>query len=252
MTTLTRLRLVCFLALCTAASTATLIDINMNFNSLCKECQVHTAAVQDLLLHAGNETDNPGISQVVSLHIDYYGGWPTYTPHPNTTCETAARNLEHGPDRCTMDRYHLCAQHALPSMYEPKWFDYVHCLWMNIDTLKCHRNSFCKTRAEFVEALSLVHPMCAHSANVDGDAIRACAESPKAIDLQHQSYLKANQTIKRGFAPTYVDGKYLVEVPRWRLTVDMLSYGKRLLTTVCGIVASNNSSELPLGCRGLS
>ena len=242
--------LLLFVASCTSAAP---VNIAMNFNSLCKECQVHTAAVQDILLHAGNESDDSGLAGVVSLAIDYYGGWPTYVPN-NDTCENNAIGLEHGPDRCVTDRYHLCAQHASPP--EPHWFDYVHCLWMNIDTLKCHKNGFCAKRSDFFEALSRVHPMCAESAGVNGEAIQACAESSRAIELQKASYLRANKTLVHGFAPTYVDGIYLKEVPRWRLTVDMLSYGRKLLTTVCKIVESTgsksaNASSLPMGCRGL-
>ena len=119
----------------------------------CKECQVHTAALQDILLHAGNESDNSGIASVVSLHIDYYGGWPYYEPY-NGTCEAAAVDMEHGPDRCTTDRYHLCSQHASPP--EPHWFNYVQCMWLNIDTLKCHNNGSCKQRSDFFDALSRV------------------------------------------------------------------------------------------------
>ena len=227
------------------------VDISMNYNSLCKECQVHTAAVQDLLLHAGNESDNSGMAAVVSLHIDYYGGWPYYEPY-SSTCEAAAVDMEHGPDRCTTDRYHLCAQHASPP--EPHWFNYVQCMWLNIDTLKCHNNGSCKQRSDFFDALSRVHPMCADSAGVNGKAIQQCAESPRAVELQAASYLRANSTLLHGFAPTYVNGVYLKEVPRWRLTVDMLSYGRSLLTTVCNIVASKipNPSLPPSGCRGLS
>lgn len=226
------------------------VNVAMNFNSMCKECQVHTAAVQDILLHAGNETDNAGIAPLVSLSIDYYGGWPYYVPY-NGTCEANAVGLEHGPDRCVTDRYHLCAQHASPS--EPGWFDYVQCMWLNIDTLKCHKNRFCDTRADFFDALSRVHPMCAQSSGVDGDAIKACAASSRAVELQRASYLRANKTLSHGFAPTYVDGTFLKEVPRWRLTVDMLSYGRALLTTVCKIIESkvSSASSLPVGCRGL-
>ena len=245
--------LLLLLASCASAAPGSLVNIAMNFNSLCKECQVHTAAVQDILLHAGNESDDSGLAAVVSLAIDYYGGWPTYVPN-NDTCENNAIGLEHGPDRCVTDRYHLCAQHASPP--EPHWFDYVQCMWMNIDTLKCHKNGFCAKRSDFFEALSRVHPMCAESAGVNGEAIQACAESSRAIELQKASYLRANKTLVHGFAPTYVDGIYLKEVPRWRLTVDMLSYGRKLLTTVCKIIASTgsksaNASSLPMGCRGL-
>ena len=185
---------------------------------------------------------------VVSLNINYYGGWPYYVAH-NGTCEAATVGLEHGPDRCVTDRYHLCAQHAVP--FEPRWFDYVQCMWMNIDSLKCHKNGFCARRADYFNALHRVHPMCAASSGVDGEAIRTCAESPRAIELQKASYERANQTVAYGFAPTFVDGTHLEEVPRWRSTVDMLSYGRKLLTTVCAIVESktNNASALPLGCR---
>ena len=122
---------------------------------------------------------------------------------------------------------------------------------MNIDSLKCHKNGFCARRADYFNALHRVHPMCAASSGVDGEAIRTCAESPRAIELQKASYERANQTVAYGFAPTFVDGTHLEEVPRWRSTVDMLSYGRKLLTTVCAIVESktNNASALPLGCR---
>lgn len=227
-----------------------LVRIDMNFNSLCKQCQVHTAAVQDLLLHAGMESDAAGIRDVVSLHIDYYGGWPYYEPF-KSTCEAAAVGLEHGPDRCVMDRYHLCAQHAAPS--EPRWFDYVQCMWANIDSLKCHNNGFCAKRADFFDALHRVHPMCADLSGVDGAAIQACAASPRAIELQSASYVRANATLSYGFAPTFVDGTHLEEVPRWRQSVDMLSYGRKLLSTVCAIVESkiSNATMLPLGCKQL-
>jgi hypothetical protein len=229
-----------------------LVRIDMNFNSMCKQCQVHTAAVQDILLHAGMESDVSGMREVVSLNINYYGGWPFYVAS-NGTCEAAAVGLEHGPDRCVTDRYHLCAQHAVPP--EPRWFDYAQCMWMNIDSLKCHKNGFCADRADYFAALDRVHPMCAESSGVDGETIKACAESPRATELQRASYTRANKTVSQyGFAPTFVDGNHLEEVPRWRKTVDMLSYGQRLLKTVCKIVEAkiSNASTLPLGCKQLT
>jgi hypothetical protein len=125
-------------------------------------------------------------------------------------------------------------------------------MWSNIDVLKCRRNRFCRERSDYFSALARVHPMCAASAGVNATAIQACAESPRAVELQKASYLRANATLVHGFAPTYVDGTYLAEVPRWRSTVDMLSYGRRLLTTVCNAVkAKLSSSSLPVGCKGL-
>ena len=234
------------------------VKISMNFNSLCKQCQVHTAAVQDILLHAGAEMDHAGLAEVVDLSIDYYGGWPTYEPYTGT-CEAHAVGLEHGPDRCVTDRYHLCAQHGDPASdyaTQPGWFNYVQCMWMNIDTLKCHNNGFCAQRSSYFAALARVHPMCAASAGVNATAIKVCAESPRAVALQKASYLRANATLQHGFAPTYVNGKYMSEAPRWRFAVDMLAYGRKLLTTVCDILkaqhgGSNDPSALPVGCKGL-
>jgi hypothetical protein len=98
-----------------------------------------------------------------------------------------------------------------------------------------------------------VHPMCADLSGVNGAAIKACAASPRAIELQRASYARANATLSYGFAPTFVDGTHLKEVPRWRQSVDMLSYGRKLLTTVCTIVESkiSNISTLPFGCKQL-
>jgi len=212
--------------------------LETHFQSLCKQCQIHIAALQDDVFHAGLELDEPSILAVTNFSIDYYGDVPA-----NGTCESAAEGSEHGPDMCVMDRYHLCAQHS----GEPKWFDYVHCMFMNIDSLKCHVNGHCQKRDQFFTALGLVHPMCAKMAGVYADAIQSCAESPRALELQRASYARTKARARYGFAPIFVDGDKL-EVDRfWRKTPDSMFYGQTVLEAVCS-AAEKRQSGKPAGC----
>ena len=223
------------------------VRVEAYFQSLCKMCQIHVAALQDDLFHMGLELDEPTASTPVfaatNFSIDFYGRIPS-----NSTCEMAAEGTEHGPDMCVTDRYHLCAQHS----GAPHWFDYTHCMMMNIDSLKCHRNGHCPSRERFYAALGLVHPMCAVLSGVDAEAIQTCANSPEAVELQKLSYARTQQrTQGTSFAPIFVDGKKLDVDRFWRKTPDSMYYGQQVLEAVCSAAAAQQGVT-PTGCDSWS
>jgi len=67
--------------------------VELHFESLCKQCQIHTAGFTDDVIHGGMELSatDAGILSQLELSIDYYGAIP-----PNSTCEQAAFATEHG------------------------------------------------------------------------------------------------------------------------------------------------------------
>ena len=233
-----------FASLTVAALAA--VRLEMHFMSLCKQCQMHIAATNDMIWNGGLELtpSKAGVRAMTNFSIDYYGP-KLMSGH---TCEAASVGTEHGPDQCVNDRYHLCAQHADPP--EPSWFDYVHCMWMNIDVLKCGHNGHCDTSTEYAHALSLVHPMCAALTGVDAAAIAACANSERGVQLARDSYARTRGTAGLPFAPAFVDGVVVDGADQfWRKTPDQLHWGRAVLDAVCKAAAARNASAAPpLAC----
>uniref|UniRef100_A0A7S2SQU0 Uncharacterized protein n=1 Tax=Rhizochromulina marina TaxID=1034831 RepID=A0A7S2SQU0_9STRA len=220
------------------------VQVSLHFESLCKQCQIHVAAVRDDVLHGGLEVSasEAGVAQFLNMSIDYYGNIAA-----DGTCESAANGTEHGPAMCVTDRYHLCAQHALPTTSAApdatRWFQYVHCMFQNIDVLKCGSNGYCAEEPAFRRALDTVHGMCSSSASVDGDAIAACASGSLGRQLQAESYDRTKRTRRYGFAPVFIDGNYLEGADAfWRKTPDQLLYGRTLLEAICTAPESNQSA----------
>jgi hypothetical protein len=116
------------------------VRVELHFESLCKQCQVHIAALNDVVFNAASEADPTlaGIQGAANVSVDYYG-----SIGPDGTCESAAAGTEHGPDMCVTDRYHLCAQNATGGSNAGaagSWFGFVHCMFMTSDLLKCGKN----------------------------------------------------------------------------------------------------------------
>jgi hypothetical protein len=67
--------------------------VELHFESLCKQCQIHTAGFTDDVVHGGLELSaaDAGVIANLELSVDYYGAIP-----PNGTCEQAAFATEHG------------------------------------------------------------------------------------------------------------------------------------------------------------
>mmetsp|Transcript_28549 Transcript_28549/g.46444 ORF Transcript_28549/g.46444 Transcript_28549/m.46444 type:complete len:261 (+) Transcript_28549:76-858(+) len=215
-----------------------LINVEMHFESLCKQCQIHIAGMRDIVLRGGNESslEEAGVKPWLNITIDYYGAIAR-----DGTCESAAKGTEHGSDICVTDRYHLCAQRGglsttSESAVRPlgDWFDFVHCMWMNIDVLKCGNNNHCATSDEFSTALELVFPMCAKLTGADEERIRHCANGKEGRNLQAASYARTKERSEFGFAPIFIDGKYVSSADNiWRKTPNQLHYGKVVLATIC-------------------
>ena len=234
-----------FASLAVAALAA--VRLEMHFMSLCKQCQIHIAATNDMIWNGGLELapSVAGVRGLTNFSIDYYGPKSS----SGQTCEAASSGTEHGPDQCVNDRYHLCAQHADPP--EPKWFNYVHCMWMNIDVLKCGHNGHCNTSTEYVHALGLIHPMCATLTGVDAAGIAACAHSERGMELARKSYAHTHaRTAGFPFAPAFVDGTFVDGADQlWRKTPDQLHWGRAVLDAVCKAAAARNvSAPPPLAC----
>lgn len=210
--------------------------------SHCKQCQVHVNALRDLVLRGGTGStlEKAGVQQHLNMTIDYYGSFAS-----DDTCETAAQGTEHGPTMCTTDRYHLCAQ----QLAGPQWFDFAHCMWMNIDRLKCGNNGACETRDEYHEAFSLVYPMCTKLIGIDAELVTTCAEGPQGVALQQASYARTSQRSRAlyGFAPVFVDGDHVEEPSEWRDAVDPLAWGQGVLQAICGKL---READVP-ACKGL-
>jgi len=130
---------------------------------------------------------------------------------------------------CATDRYHLCAQ----ELAGPQWFDFAHCMWMNIDLLKCGNNGACETRDEYHEAFSLVYPMCSKLIGIDAGLVTTCAEGSQGVALQKASYARTLKRASYGFAPVFVDGDNVEDPSDWRDAVDPLAWGQRVLQAIC-------------------
>lgn len=199
--------------------TASAVHLELHFESLCKQCQIHLAAINDDVFNGGTEDDPAvvGIMSQINTTIDYYD--------PSGT--------EHGNDMLVTDRLHLCAQQLAPGNASV-WFRFVHCLQMNIDPLKCYSNGHCESVDDFNAALDMVAPMCAQAGRVDLTEIMACANGDQGKQLQAASYKRTAATAAYGFAPAFVDGVYVDGADAfWRKSPDQLKYGTTLLSTVC-------------------
>ena len=115
-------------------STARAVRLELHYESLCKQCQIHQGAIDDIVLHSGDESSllDAGVLAHLEMSIDYYG---------TKDCEAVANRThsEHGPDMCVADRYHLCAQQlggANGTGAGQLWWPFTHCMFMNIDQFK--------------------------------------------------------------------------------------------------------------------
>jgi hypothetical protein len=178
------------------------VRVELHFESLCKQCQIHVGAIDDMVLHGGNEASvaDAGVLSNLELSIDYYG---------TQDCEAVANatHTEHGPDMCVADRYHLCAQQLAGGAgtgAAATWWPFTHCMFMNVDQLKCGVNGHCADRAAFNATLRAAIPLCALVAGMSADAITACAESSAAVELADASYARTAKTLADGFAPACV------------------------------------------------
>jgi len=148
---------------------------------------------------------------------------------------------------CTTDRVHLCAQ----SLYggtktgaAAGWWPFVHCMFMNIDGLKCGNNGHCDESSTFRANLAGVLPACAAMNGVDAALISACADGPDGVALQKASYARTTQTAKYGFAPAFVDGSYVEGADAfWRKSPDQLLYGQSLIEAICTAGTGPSSAD---------
>lgn len=221
-----------------AAMATPSVRLELHFMSHCKQCQVHVNALRDLVLRGGMCTLEAGVEPYLNMTIDYYGSMG-----PDGSCESASQETEHGPTMCATDRYHLCAQRYAG----PTWFDFVHCMWMNIDLLKCGNNGHCDTSEEYHKAFSSVYPTCASLTHVNSSVISACAEGEEGVALQRASYARTSKRSSAGFAPVFVNGAHVEEPNGWRKAVDPLAWGKQVLQAIC----SGLSGADVLACKDL-
>ena len=226
--------------LAVAASTR----VELHFESLCKQCQIHTAAIDDIVVHGGNEGP-VGMLGDLSLSVDYYG---------HASCEESPWSTEHGPSMCVTDRYQLCAQElgggtALGAA--AAWWPFNHCLMMNMDQLKCGVNTHCDTTDQFRAMLEMTLPLCAAVANnpaLNSTAIAECAEGVQGKELASASYKRTDLTLQDGFAPVYINGQKLTGGDTiWRKTPENVLYGKTMLSTLCAL-DNGGSSATEVAC----
>jgi hypothetical protein len=221
---------------------------------------MHVQAFRDGVLRAGTEIspDEAGIEAVIELQLDFIGP-PWKHPGAGTTCESMSANSEHGPDMCTSDRYHLCAQHPTGDINATAagfaWLSYSFCLFQNIDVLKCGNNAHCAESSVFQSALTdHVHPMCAKFAGLNSTAIMNCAQSPLAIDMQTASFARsAAAALKTGgsFAPVFINGIKPAHGTddAWRETVNATTWASVVLQAICDAVPGGSQ---PAGCAAPS
>mmetsp|Transcript_7453 Transcript_7453/g.12204 ORF Transcript_7453/g.12204 Transcript_7453/m.12204 type:complete len:112 (-) Transcript_7453:997-1332(-) len=71
-----------------------LINVEMHFESLCKQCQIHIAGMRDIVLRGGNESslEEAGVKPWLNITIDYYGAIAR-----DGTCESAAKFVNFPP-----------------------------------------------------------------------------------------------------------------------------------------------------------
>ena len=209
--------------------------LELHYESLCKQCQIHTAAIDDIVVHGGNEGPVSPLWAALEVSVDYYGH--------GKNCESFPYSTEHGPDMCVTDRYHLCAQvlgGGSQAGAAVAWWPFTHCLMMNIDQLKCGVNTHCDTTEQFRSMLTPTVALCAAVSHLDLTALAECAEGQQGLDLALESYRRTDKTLVDGFAPAYIDGVKVQGCDDiWLKTPDNLLYGQTVLSA---LVSSTNTT----------
>jgi hypothetical protein len=231
-----------------AANNNDVVRLELHFESMCKQCQIHIAGIDDIVIHGGDEssTEESGMISELSMSVDYYGT-------PDCIMNATKMDTEHGPNMCITDRVHLCAQKqggGTDKGAGSNWFPFVHCMFMNMDQLKCGVNGHCDDDKKFYTALEAAIPFCATVSNLDGNAISDCAMGDEGKELALTSYLKTGKTLKDGFAAAYINGNKLENADYiWRKTPDQLLYGQTMLSTLCDALPLNST---PNACTDIS
>lgn len=227
------------------------VRLELHFESLCKQCQIHTAGIDDIVIHGGSESsmEDAGMMKELEMSVDYYG-------FPDCVSHAEKWHTEHGPDLCYTDRYHLCAQSLGGGTAQGAaqlWWPFVHCMFMNMDQLKCGVNEHCEDHSRYESVVNGAVALCSSVSGMDGDAITACATGSEGEALAKESYKRTDKTLLDGFAPAYINGEKLEGADEiWRKTPDQLLYGKTMLSTLCGVMTQNGAnSTLPDACKRL-
>jgi len=191
--------------------------------------------------------EDAGMMSELEMSIDYYGA-------PDCVAHAEKWDTEHGPDLCYTDRYHLCAQKQGGGSAKgagQTWWPFVHCMFMNMDQMKCGVNEHCEDSSRFEAALQGSVNLCAAVSGMDGDAITTCASGEEGEELAKESYRRTDKTLLAGFAPAYINGDKLEGADEvWRKTPDQLLYGQTMLTALCGAIVEGNATA-PGACKGL-
>ncbi len=214
--------------------------VQLHFESLCKQCQIHTAAIDDIVVHGGDE-GLMGMLSDISLSVDYYG---------HADCEDNPYSIEHGPAMCVTDRYQLCAQELNGGTAKGAgavWWPFNHCMMMNIDQLKCGVNTHCDTMHQFRGMLEMTVPLCAAVSSLNTTALVECAEGKQGKNLANLSYKRTDLTLGDGFAPVYINGLKLQGCDSiWRKTPDNVLYGKTMLAALCDLESESDATACPV------
>ena len=225
------------LRLLALATSALAVRVELHFMSECHECQMHIAAINDDIMTGGLEASyaEAGIIEHLELSVDYYG-----EIGDDGTCESAAGDDPHGPQQCEIDRVHLCAQNMYGGTITgaaATWWPFVHCMFSQINWLKCGSNWFCEDYDDFAVRRDAVVNMCSavmFPAQFNSSAIFECANGELGAELQAASF---NRTAaipdEYGFAAPFVNGNFVDAEVEWRLSPDQLHYGKTILMEVC-------------------
>lgn len=211
------------------------VRVELHFMSECHECQMHIAAINNNVFTGGLEYSlhEAGVLEELELSVDYYGNLGS-----DGLCEHGDLS-PHGPQQCEIDRFHVCAQDILGGTKTGaamKWWPFVHCLFMNLDFLKCGSNWYCEDYSQFAAARDSIVSTCAAVTGVDHEALLSCANSTMGRKLQAASFNRTNSLPpKFGFAPPFVQGEYVkgTEEMMWRLSPDQLQYGQAILGDIC-------------------
>lgn len=220
------------------------VRVSLHFMSLCHECQMHISAINNCIVTGGLElsAQEAGALAETELSIDYYGSIGS-----DGTCKSGQMS-DHGPDQCEIDRYHVCAQDMMGGSSTGaalRWWPFVHCMFMNIDFLKCGNNLKCDTYDEFTKVRDSIVNSCAAVTNINKTELTECANGPRGHALQAASFNRTNALPSAdGFAPPFVAGEWAKEADyEWRgLTPDQLKYGKAILTRMCNAMGSKSSN----------
>lgn len=227
------------------------VRVETHFMSLCHECQMHIASINNDIITGGNESSpaEAGVLRELELSVDYYG-----SIGPDGTCESGDMS-PHGPQQCQIDRYHLCGQHmggGATKGAAVKWWPFVHCMFMNLDFLKCGSNWFCNDTTQFSLVRDSIVGSCAAVTGVDHKALLECANGPLGRELQTASFNRTNSLNQSiGFAPQFIEGEFIDTTGMfWRKSPDQLTYGKTLLGEICPHLADQDVEAL--ACEGVS